>query len=128
MLILPRFRVASISADHPGFDSRHDWADARRPPVVGCFVLLSKGKEAGGPAMPYDRRTPAHWIAVRRCISLTIEQQRMLRMSEALGWKLGFVRQAMHDPIPVLFATDSDYIVLLADGSVDRLPDIAIRH
>lgn len=78
--------------------------------------------------MPYDRRTPAHWIAVRRCISLTIEQQRMLRMSEALGWKLGFVRQAMRDPIPVLFATDSDYIVLLADGSVDRLPDIAIRH
>ena len=78
--------------------------------------------------MPYDRRTPTHWIAVRRCIGLTIEQLRMLRISEALGWRLGFVRQAMSHPIPVLFATDSDYIVLRADGSVDRRPDIAIRH
>ena len=78
--------------------------------------------------MPYDRRTPANWIAVRRCISLTMEQQRMLRASEGLGWKLAFVRQALNDPMPVLFATDSDFIVLRADGSVDRWPDIKIRH
>lgn len=78
--------------------------------------------------MPYDRRTPVHWIAVRRCINLTMEQQRMLRTSERMGWKLGFVRQALDHPMPVLFATVSDFIVLRADGSIDRSPDIDIRH
>ena len=78
--------------------------------------------------MPIDRRTPRNAIAVRRCVRLTAAQQRMLRESERLGWRLGFVREALRDPIPVLFATSSDYIVLRADGSIDHLPDIAIRH
>lgn len=94
----------------------------------GASFFEVRVRKQGEQAMPYDRRTPAHWIAVRRCISLTTEQLRMLRMSERLGWKLGFVRHALDDPMPVLFATESDYIVLRADGSVDRLPAIAIRH
>jgi hypothetical protein len=52
----------------------------------------------------------------------------MLQASQELGWKLAFVRQALGEPVPVLFATESDYLVLLADGSVDRQPDIAVRH
>jgi len=78
--------------------------------------------------MPIDRRTPRNAIAVRRCARLNAAQQRMLRESERLGWKLGFVREALRNPIPVLFATATDYIVLRADGTIDRLPDIAIRH
>ncbi|HEY0661874.1 MAG TPA: hypothetical protein VGD21_11220 [Lysobacter sp.] len=78
--------------------------------------------------MPIDRRTPRNAIAVHRCARLTAAQLRMLRESERLGWRLGFVREALRDPIPVLFATSSDYIVLRADGSIDHLPDIAIRH
>jgi hypothetical protein len=78
--------------------------------------------------MPIDRRAPRNAIAVRRCARLTAAQQHMLRESEHLGWKLGFVREALRDPVPVLFATSADYIVLRADGSIDRLPDIAIRH
>jgi len=78
--------------------------------------------------MPHDRRSPAHCISVRRCIRLTPAQQYMLRASEELGWKLGFVRQAMQQPVPVLFASASDYIVLRADGSIDRMPEIDIRH
>lgn len=78
--------------------------------------------------MPMDRRTPHNAIAVSRCARLTTAQQRMLRESERLGWRLGFVREALRNPMPVLFATSSDYIVLRADGSIDRQPDIAIRH
>lgn len=78
--------------------------------------------------MPHDRRTPANCIAVCRCIRLTVAQLRMLRASQELGWRLAFVRQALGEPVPVLFATESDYLVLRADGSVDCQPDIAIRH
>lgn len=83
--------------------------------------------------MQHDRRTPRNSITVSRRVGLTPAQRYMLRRSEDQGWKLYFVRQGAHNPIPVLiaptlFANERLYVVLRADGSIDRTPAIEIRH
>ena len=52
----------------------------------------------------------------------------MLRACERCGWRLAFVRTPLDHPIPVLFATARDYVVVREDGSIDRWPDIALRE
>jgi hypothetical protein len=75
-----------------------------------------------------DRRTPSTQIAVHRRIGLTRRQMQVLHDCERCGWKLAFVREPLGEPMPVLFATSRDYVVVRADGSIDLEPDIAIRH
>jgi len=75
-----------------------------------------------------ERRTPTSAIRVQRRIGLTIPQRTMLQACERLGWRLAFVRTPLEHPMPVLFATARDYVVVREDGSIDRWPDIALRH
>ncbi len=79
--------------------------------------------------MPYeDRRAPSNAIVVQRRAVLTMAQQRVVCESERLGWTLRFVRVSRNGPMPVLFATEHDYLVLRADGSVIHEPEIELRH
>ena len=75
-----------------------------------------------------ERRTPGGGIRVQRRIGLTLPQSTMLRACERCGWRLAFVRAPLDHPIPVLFATARDYVVVREDGSIDRWPDIALRE
>ncbi|QGW65413.1 hypothetical protein GOY17_11110 [Lysobacter soli] len=52
----------------------------------------------------------------------------MLQACERCGWRLAFVRTPLDHPTPVLFATARDFVVVREDGSIDRWPDIALRH
>ena len=78
--------------------------------------------------MSDDRRAPSNAIVVQRPGLLTMAQQRMLWESERLGWTLRFVRVSRLGPMAVLFATERDYLVLCADGSVVHEPDIELRQ
>ncbi|HEV8694724.1 MAG TPA: hypothetical protein VGQ93_11180 [Lysobacter sp.] len=78
--------------------------------------------------MSYERRAPSNAIIVQRRALLTVAQQRMVWESERLGWTLRFVRVSRLGPMPVLFATERDYLVLGVDGSVVHAPDIELRH
>ncbi|GAB3383401.1 hypothetical protein [Lysobacter fragariae] len=78
--------------------------------------------------MSGDRRAPANAITVQRRGVLTMAQQQMVCESERLGWSLRFVRVSRQGPVPVLFATERDYLVLRTDGSVVRQPDITLRN
>ena len=78
--------------------------------------------------MSYERRAPSNAIIVQRRAVLTVAQQRMVCESERLGWILRFVRASRQGPMPVLFATERDYLVLRMDGSVMHEPDIELRH
>lgn len=75
-----------------------------------------------------DRRTPSSGIAVLRLMGLTDRQMQVLLACQRYGWRLGFIREPLKNPQPVLFATAHDYVVVRADGSIDRSPDIEIRH
>ncbi|QSX76121.1 hypothetical protein HIV01_006395 [Lysobacter arenosi] len=76
-----------------------------------------------------DRRTPGTDIHVQqRRIGLTGPQARMLVACEHYGWKLAFIREPLEHPTPVLFATDRDFVVVREDGSIDREPQIELRH
>jgi hypothetical protein len=75
-----------------------------------------------------DRRTPPTGIRIQRLMGLTGAQRDMLQACERCGWRLAFVRQPLERPLPVLFATARDYVVVREDGSIDRVPDIALRH
>ncbi len=75
-----------------------------------------------------DRRTPSTGIRIQRRMGLTGPQLDMLQACERCGWRLAFVRAPLERPLPVLFATARDYVVVREDGSIDRLPDIALRH
>ncbi|MBU8978223.1 hypothetical protein JI752_018910 [Lysobacter sp. MMG2] len=75
-----------------------------------------------------DRRTPCSAIRVARRMGLTAPQREMLEACERYGWHLAFVRTPLEHPLPVLFATARDYVVVREDGSIDRRPDIALRH
>lgn len=75
-----------------------------------------------------DRRTPPHGIRIQRRMGLTLRQREMLQACERYGWRLAFVRAPLEHPLPVLFATARDYVVVREDGSIDRIPDIALRH
>jgi hypothetical protein len=75
-----------------------------------------------------ERRTLATQIRVQRRMGLTEPQQRMLLACERYGWKLAFIREPLQRPLPVLFATARDFVVVREDGSIDRAPDIEIRH
>ncbi|GAA5074666.1 hypothetical protein [Lysobacter panacisoli] len=75
-----------------------------------------------------DRRTPSSAIRVQRLMGLTVAQRTMLVACEQYGWRLAFIREPLAHPVPVLFATARDYVVVREDGSIDRLPDIALRH
>ena len=76
----------------------------------------------------HDRRTPAGGIAVLRLAGLSERQVRVLQACERCGWRLRFVREPLRNPLPVLFATAHDYVVVRVDGSIDPVPDIDIRH
>jgi hypothetical protein len=75
-----------------------------------------------------DRRTPPGGIRIQRRLGLTDPQRQMLQACERYGWHLAFVREPLQHPLPVLFATAHDYVVVREDGSIDRLPQIALRH
>lgn len=75
-----------------------------------------------------DRRTPPDGIRIQRRMGLTARQRDMLQACERYGWRLAFVRAPLEHPLPVLFATARDYVVVREDGSIDRIPDIALRH
>ncbi len=75
-----------------------------------------------------DRRTPPGGIRIQRRLGLTDPQRQMLQACERCGWHLAFVREPLEHPLPVLFATARDYVVVREDGSIDRLPQIALRH
>jgi len=75
-----------------------------------------------------ERRTPTSGIRVQRLIGLTIPQRTMLAACERFGWRLAFVRTPLEHPVPVLFATARDCVVVREDGSIDRSPQIAMRH
>ncbi|HZX77776.1 hypothetical protein [Lysobacter sp.] len=75
-----------------------------------------------------DRRTPPWGIRIQRRMGLTPAQRDMLSACERFGWRLAFVRQPLEHPLAVLFATARDYVVVREDGSLDRWPDIALRH
>ncbi len=75
-----------------------------------------------------DRRTPTTGIRVQRRIGLTGAQRDMLQACERFGWRLAFVRTPLEHPLPVLFATARDYVVVREDGSIDRVPNLALRH
>ena len=75
-----------------------------------------------------ERRTPVSGIRVQRRIGLTVPQRVMLQACERCGWRLAVVRTPLEHPLPVLFATARDYVVVREDGSIDRWPAIALRH
>lgn len=75
-----------------------------------------------------DRRSPSTAIHVQRRMGLTVAQRDMMTACEQCGWRLAFIREPLAHPVPVLFATARDYVVVREDGSIDRLPDIALRH
>ncbi|MFC3816655.1 hypothetical protein [Lysobacter sp. GCM10012299] len=76
-----------------------------------------------------DRRTPATDIHVRkRRMGLTAPQAQVLDDCERHGWKLAFIREPLEHPMPVLFATARDFVVVREDGSIDRDPTIELRH
>ncbi|BDU16947.1 hypothetical protein [Lysobacter auxotrophicus] len=75
-----------------------------------------------------ERRTPTTGIRVQRRMGLTIAQRTMLQACERCGWRLAFVRTPLEHPLPVLFATAHDFVAVREDGSIDRWPDIALRH
>mgnify|MGYP003578278427 CR=1 FL=1 len=75
-----------------------------------------------------DRRTPSTGIRIQRRIGFTGPQRVMLLACERYGWRLAFVRTPLEHPLPVLFATTRDYVVVREDGSIDRVPNLALRH
>lgn len=75
-----------------------------------------------------DRRAPQHVIAVLRRGGLSERQLQMLSEGERHGWRLAFVRDALEHPMLVLCAGEHDFVVVHEDGSLDRDPQIELRH